>query len=72
MNGRRSEHPHYTTEQVEQHVADAIEVVKLLDVADDLRAAAFTAACNLLSQKSIQVEQVSPLGLRLPPERPTG
>lgn len=54
---RRIEQQHNTPEQVREYVREALAVVDELDVPDDLRAAAFAKACDLISGKQIVFEQ---------------
>jgi hypothetical protein len=60
VNGRITEHHHYTREQVSEHLRDALDVVDELGPADDLRVACFTKAVDLLSAKQRVMEQIVP------------
>lgn len=60
MNGRRTEWPHNTPEQVREYLLEALDVVDELGPPDDLRVACFTKAADLLIAKQITVEQVMP------------
>lgn len=60
MNGRRTELPHNTREQVRDYLREALAVVDERDVPDDLRAAAFGKAVDLLSAKQITLEAIQP------------
>jgi hypothetical protein len=55
----------HSDEQVREYVAKASAIVDDLEVADDLREAAFAQAVQLLAQKQVTFEQVSPGGLLL-------
>lgn len=59
MNGRKVEFPHNTPEQARGYLIEALAIVEELDVPDDLRSVAFVKAVDLVSAKSIQVEQVA-------------
>jgi hypothetical protein len=61
VNGRRTETYHNTPEQVREYLRDALDAVADVDPPAELRVAAFAAAVNLVSSKSITVEQVGPL-----------
>ena len=61
MNGRITEHPHNTPEQVRGYIADALALVEELDTPGDLRAVAFVQACQLLAAKQIVMEQIAPM-----------
>ena len=54
---RRFEQPHNSPEQVREYLAGALALVDELDPPDDLRVAAFTKACDLISAKQIVYEQ---------------
>jgi len=56
----RREVPHYTEQQVTDHIEAALAIVDEIDPAGDLRRAVFTAAVNLLSAKQIVEEQFQP------------
>lgn len=60
MNGRRTEQPHNTPEQVREYLREALEVVDELGPPDDLRVACFTKAADLLSAKQIMLEAIAP------------
>ena len=60
MAGLRHEMFHYTSEQVRDHLADALALVDELQPPNDLRALAFDKAVNLLSTKQTVIEQVAP------------
>jgi len=60
MNGRRSELPNNTPEQVREYLEGALAIVAELELADDLRAIAFTKAVDLLASKQIVVEAIQP------------
>lgn len=62
---RYSERPNNTPEQVREYVAEALAIVDELDVPDDLREAAFTAAVNLSASKQVLAEQAGFAGLDL-------
>lgn len=53
----RQEVYNYTPEQVETHIADAINLVDALEVPADLRSAAFVQACALLSGKQVLLQE---------------
>jgi hypothetical protein len=55
----------HSEEQVRVYVSTAAAIVDELEVADDLREAAFTQAVALLAQKQVTFEQVSPSGVLL-------
>lgn len=63
---------HNTNEQASGYIAAALAIVAELNVPDDLREAAFTAAVNLVSSKQVVYEQadVSPVlrGLGMVPQ----
>lgn len=60
----QQEKHNYTTEQVREHVLEAIGMVQELDPPEDLRVEAFKAAVNMLSAKRIEVVDTgSALGL---------
>lgn len=64
MNGIRSETQYHTAEQVTEYVGGALAIVESLEVPDDLRAAVFGKAADLLAQKHIEVSAVvAPDGL---------
>jgi len=60
VNGMRSEHFHFTDEQVRAHLRDTLAILDDLAVPDDLRTIAFDKVFNTLSTKQIVVEQVAP------------
>jgi hypothetical protein len=53
----RQEIPNNTAEQVTDYVRDAVALVELLEVPDDLRVPAFTEAVRLFAAKNVIVEQ---------------
>ena len=55
----------HSEEQVREYVERASRIVDDLDVADDLRESAFGHAVDLLAQKQVTFEAVSPAGLDL-------
>jgi hypothetical protein len=61
---QRQELPNNTLEQVKQYVQDALMLTDTLEPPDDLRAAVFTAAVNLISGKQIVMQQPQPVDLR--------
>jgi hypothetical protein len=61
---QRQELPNNTIEQVKQYVQDALTLTDTLEPPDDLRAAVFTAAVNLISGKQIVMAQPQPMDLR--------
>jgi hypothetical protein len=67
VNGRKTEIHHNTPEQVRAVLSGALELVEALPVPDDLRAVAFTKAADLLASKTVQVEQVQPVGHLMAP-----
>jgi hypothetical protein len=58
---QRQELPNNTIEQVKQYVQDALTLTETIDPPDDLRAAVFTAAVNLIASKQIVMQQPQPL-----------
>jgi hypothetical protein len=62
LNGRRTEFAHNTPEQVREYLREALDVVDELGPPDDLRAACFTKAADLIAAKQITVEAVAPFG----------
>jgi len=60
VEGIRHETRYHTDEQVEEIITKAADLVARLDVADDLRVAAFQTAANLYSQKNTTVEAIQP------------
>lgn len=54
---RRVEHHHHTAEQVTGYLDEALSIVGALGVSDELLVPAFTKAVELLSAKTIEVEQ---------------
>jgi hypothetical protein len=61
---QRQEIPNNTLEQVKLYVQDALTLTDTLEPPDDLRAAVFTAAVNLISGKQIVMQQPQPVDLR--------
>jgi hypothetical protein len=61
---QRQELPNNTIEQVKEYVLDALTLTESVDPPDDLRAAVFTAAVNLISGKQIVMTQPQPMDLR--------
>jgi hypothetical protein len=57
---QRQELPNNTIEQVKLYVTDALTLTETIDPPDDLRAAVFTAAVNLISGKQIVMQQPQP------------
>jgi hypothetical protein len=55
----------HTREDVARYVEVALAIVEDGVVPDDLREAAFLQSVNLLSQKQVTFEQVSPAGILL-------
>jgi hypothetical protein len=55
----------HTPEDVRRYLADALNIVDGAELTDDLREPAFVQAVNLLSQKQVTFEQVSPAGILL-------
>jgi hypothetical protein len=62
---RRVEHRIHTPEQVREIVAGALEIAEGERVPGELREAVFVAACGLLAQKQVTLEQGSVAGGRL-------
>lgn len=62
IGGRVHERHHNTGEQIRDYLREALAVVDELDVPDDLRAVAFSKACDLAAAKAVAVEQVVPHG----------
>lgn len=60
MNGVRTEHPHYTDEQVRAHLRDTLAILDDLAVPDDLRVEAFGRVFAALSMKQIAIEAIAP------------
>jgi hypothetical protein len=58
---QRQEIQNNTYEQVKLYVSDALTLTETVDPPDDLRAAVFTAAANLISGKQIVMQQPQPL-----------
>ena len=56
----RHEMPHYTPEQVAEHLAEAARLVAEAGLPPAFHVVAFTKALDLLAQKQIIVEQVQP------------
>jgi hypothetical protein len=61
---QRQELPNNTYEQVKLYVSDALTLTETIAPPDDLRAAVFTAAVNLISGKQIVMQQPQPVDLR--------
>lgn len=60
MQGRKTEMPHNTPEQVREYLSAALELTEDLDPPADLRTAVFVKAADLFAAKQITVEQVVP------------
>ncbi len=60
MNGRKSEIPHNSDEQVREYVAKALALVDDLDPPSDLRVAAFAKAMELYASKQVMIEAIQP------------
>jgi hypothetical protein len=60
---QRQEIPNNTDDQVEEYVTKALNLVRDLDPAPDLRAAVFEAAVGLYSGKQILVSEPQPVDL---------
>ena len=54
---------HFTREETQTHVADALAIIEATDPPDDLRQAAFAFALNALSTKSATQPQAVPFML---------
>ena len=64
---RKQESHHNTTDEVEGWLGAAVDLVERLEVPDDLRVAAFSAAVGLLAAKQIFYEQpTSALAMAIP------
>lgn len=61
----------HTPEDVARYIADAGRIVEEADIPPDLTEAAFVQALNLLAQKQVTFEQVTPSGVLLN-NRPQG
>ena len=57
----------HSREDVQRYVEQALAVVEDAVVPDDLREAAFSQAVQLLAQKQVTFEQVTPSGVVLGP-----
>jgi hypothetical protein len=69
---RKAFEAHFHSEdQVRVYVSTAAAIVDELEVADDLREAAFTKSVELLAQKQVTFEAVAPSGVLLN-QRPQG
>jgi intracellular sulfur oxidation DsrE/DsrF family protein len=55
----RTEVAHYTKQQAEEHLRDALDLVDKVGPPDDLRVVTFGKAVEMLSQKQIVVEQLA-------------
>jgi uncharacterized protein YejL (UPF0352 family) len=64
----RTELSHYTKQQAEEHLADALQLVEKVDPPEDLRGIAFAKAVEMLSAKNIIAQPVAPIlgGLEAP------
>ena len=63
---RKAFEAHFHSEdQVRVYVSTAAAIVDELELADDLRESAFSQAVQLLAQKQVTFEQVSPSGVLL-------
>lgn len=62
---KASEAHFHSTEDVERYVREALALVTNDYFPDDLREAAFSKAVDLLAQKQVTFEQVSPSGVLL-------
>ncbi len=60
MNGRKSEIPHNSDEQVREYVEKALALVDDLDPPSDLRVAAFVKAMELYASKQVMIEAIQP------------
>ncbi len=58
MNGLRTETPHYTREQVAEHLRDTLELLEAAEVPIEIAPAAFTIVFEKLAAKAIQIEHV--------------
>lgn len=59
--GRRTETPHHSREQVTGYLDDAHAIVDELGIPDELRGIAYAKAIDLLAAKHIAIEQPYPL-----------
>lgn len=55
---RHTERQHYTREQVEQHVRDALEVAATCGLSDEERAALLPGILDKLASKQVITEQI--------------
>ena len=62
MSMRRTEEQFQTRGQARDYLRTALELVAELDPPEDLRAAVFAKAADLVSAKQVFFEQVAPLG----------
>lgn len=67
MSVRRVEYPHYSREQIEEHVMHALEIAAAAALEGADRAALLPQIFDKLAAKQVVLEQISPLGLSLPP-----
>lgn len=67
MSVRRTEHYHNTDEQTSDYITRAVAIVQAIDMPDELRPAALTAAIGLVSGKQLILEPLAPMhGLAIP------
>jgi hypothetical protein len=57
----RTELAHYTNQQAEEHLRDALQLVETVGPPEDLRAITFTKAVEMLSAKNIIAQPVAPI-----------
>jgi hypothetical protein len=68
MSGRRTEIPHYTPEQVNEHLREANRIVSELDLPEHLQPVAYRKAIELLAAKNITVETAAALPMLAVPQ----
>jgi len=58
---RRTEHPHYTSDQVAGHVREALAIADDCQLADADRAALLPSILDKLAAKQVVMEEIGPL-----------